>query len=198
MAEIVTLLRRRHTWAQHRPGVPIGTHRNPGKPSISRAISTQLPSPRMESRSGVETHRKASRGRDGLAAEARSRLSSAPNSRSTRFSRRIVTGSLTLKCNAIPVREKQPRSDGSRPARRFSRPQPHTDAKMQVFRRQFSRRYRRFMDGVRWRDRHHWRERRHGRRSPRFVEFDRGTTSGDEKTGKRGCSRQVERLERPV
>jgi hypothetical protein len=73
-----------------------------------------------------------------------------------------------------------------------------TAAKMQVFRRQFSRRYRRLMDGVRWRDRHHWRERRHGRRGPRFVEFDRGATSGDEKTGKRGCSRQVERLERPV
>jgi len=54
------------------------------------------------------------------------------------------------------------------------------------------------MDGVRWRDRHHWRERRHGRRGPRFVEFDRGATGGDEKTGKRGCSRQVERLERPV
>jgi len=107
--------------------IPIGADQNLGKPSICRIMSTPLPSPRMESRLGTETHRKASRGCDGLAAEARSRLSSAPNSRSTRFSRRIGTGSSPLGCDAIPVREKWPRSAGSRPARRFPHPQPHTD-----------------------------------------------------------------------
>ena len=54
------------------------------------------------------------------------------------------------------------------------------------------------MDGIGWRNRHHGRERRHDRCGSRFVEFDRGPAGGDEKTGKSGCSRQVESVQGPL